>query len=197
MKLFKKPYSFIKSFWEYLGQSQDKNFRILHIVVGMAVILQIIDSNFMHVKFGLNAWAYLHMFCGLSLCALSVLLVIMALDKRGLRYYFPYLYNDYSAIKLDLSELRKLKLPNSRSGSLAAIVQGLGLLALTIAWVSGFFWFTAWNWQSPYMHDLEEIHKTLVDPVEIYIYAHAFMGILHYVLQRYFPQFISEIKAEG
>lgn len=194
MNLCNRTYSFIKLFWEYLGQSQDKNYRILHIVVGLAVLFQIINSNFVHTKYGLNAWAYTHMLCGLGLAVLSVLLLIMSLDKRGLRYYFPYLYGDFSALREDMLELRKFKLPNARSGSLAAIVQGLGLLALTLAWVTGFFWFTAWNYQSAYIDSVKAVHKTLVDPVEIYIYAHALMGILHYILQRYFPSRISDVK---
>ncbi|WP_234384166.1 hypothetical protein [Francisella noatunensis] len=57
---------------------------------------------------------------------------------------------------------------------------------MTLAWVTGFFWFTAWNYQSAYIDSLKSIHKTLVNPVEIYIYTHALMGILHYILQRYF-----------
>ncbi|AHB98315.1 cytochrome b/b6 domain-containing protein [Francisella orientalis] len=194
MNLCNKTYSFIKSFWEYLGQSQDKNYRILHIVVGIAVLFQIINSNFVHTKYGLNAWAYIHMLSGLGLAVLSVLLLIMSLDKRGLRYYFPYLYGDFSVLREDILELRKFKLPNARSGSIAAIVRGLGLLALTLAWVTGFFWFTAWNYQSSYIDSLKSMHKTLVDPVEIYIYAHALMGILHYILQRYFPSSISDVK---
>ncbi|XSZ47540.1 hypothetical protein ACP8HZ_03185 [Francisella noatunensis] len=52
----------------------------------------------MHTKYGLNAWAYIHMLSGLGLAVLSVLLLIMSLDKRGLRYYFPYLYGDFSVL---------------------------------------------------------------------------------------------------
>ncbi|MFV9924834.1 MAG: hypothetical protein AB8U93_03965 [Francisella endosymbiont of Hyalomma scupense] len=70
--------------------------------------------------------------------------------KKGIRYYYPYLFNDYSSLKSDLSELVKLRLPNARSGSIVVIVQGFSLLALSIAWISENIWFIAWNFQLDY-----------------------------------------------
>lgn len=61
-----------------------------------------------------------------------------------------YLFNDYSSLKSDLSELVKLRLPNARSESIVVIVQGFGLLALSIAWISESIWFIAWNFQLDY-----------------------------------------------
>ncbi|AIT10237.1 hypothetical protein LO80_09810 [Candidatus Francisella endociliophora] len=194
MNPFKKIYSFIESFWNYLEESQDKNFRLIHISVAILVIVQILDSDYVHTKYGLTWGAYLHICVGCAIAVLSIFMIIAAFEKRGLRYYYPYLFNNYSAIKSDLVEILKFKWPNARSGSIAAVVQGLGLLALVIAWASGFFWFTSWNFESKYSHDIKELHESLVTLIEIYIYAHGLMGLLHFVVQRYFPRFISDIK---
>lgn len=194
MKFFKKVYLFIESFWQYLGQSQDKNFRLLHIGIAILIIIQILDSDFVEVGYGLNWGAYIHISGGILIAVLSVFLIFAAFEKRGVRYYYPYLFNNFSVIKSDLSEILKFRLPNARSGSIAAVVQGLGLLALVIAWLSGCFWFVAWNFKSSYSNSIKEWHTSLVGLIEIYIYAHGLMGILHYIADRYFPKFISDIK---
>jgi cytochrome b561 len=194
MKFFKRIYLFIESFWQYLGQSQDKKFRLLHIGIAILIIIQILDSDFVEIGYGLNWGAYIHISGGILIAVLSVFLIFAAFEKRGIRYYYPYLFNNFSVIKSDLLEILKFRLPNARSGSIAAVVQGLGLLALVIAWFSGCSWFVAWNFKSSYSNNIKEWHTFLVGLIEIYIYAHGLMGILHYIADRYFPKFISDIK---
>lgn len=180
----------MESFWNYLGQSQDKNFRLIHISVAVLIIVQILDSDYVHTKYGFNWGAYLHICVGCAIAVLSIFMIIAAFEKRGLRYYYPYLFNDYSAIKSDLVEIFRLKLPNARSGSIAAVVQGLGLLALVIAWASGFFWFVSWNFDSSYAHEIKELHESLVTLIEVYIYAHGLMGVVHFIVKKYFPKLL-------
>ncbi|ACD31073.1 cytochrome b/b6 domain-containing protein [Francisella tularensis] len=193
MRFFKKLYFFLESFWKYLGKSQDKNFRLIHISLAILVIVQILDSDYVHTRYGLSVGAYLHICVGMTIAILSIIMIIAALEKRGLRYYYPYLFNDYTALKSDLSELTRLRLPNPRSGSIAAIVQGFGLLALSIAWISGSMWFIAWNFQFDYTQNLKDLHKTLVGLIEFYICVRGIMGIVHYFVQRYFRRFISNV----
>ncbi|GAB4221889.1 MAG: cytochrome b/b6 domain-containing protein [Francisella sp.] len=192
--ILKKIYRFFSSFWQYLGKVQGKSFRLIHISVALLVIIQILDSDYVHTRYGLNFGAYLHICGGMLIAVLSILLIFSALEKRGLRYYYPYLFNDYSNLKSDLLELVNLKLPNPKSGSIAAIVQGFGLVVICIAWISGSIWFIAWNFQFDFAHSLKELHKSLVGLIEFYLYVHGFMGIVHYIVKKYFPRFISDIK---
>ena len=161
----------------------------MHITIAILVIIQIVDSNFVHTRYGLSWGAYVHMCSGVLIAVLSIFLLFVAFEKRGIRYYYPYLFNDYSSLKSDLSELVKLRLPNARSGSIVLIVQDFGLLALSIAWISGSIWFIVWNFQLDYALNLKDLHKTLVGLIELYIYVHGIMGVVHYIVYRYLRSF--------
>ncbi|MDE4988490.1 cytochrome b/b6 domain-containing protein, partial [Francisella tularensis subsp. holarctica] len=52
-------YFLLESFWKYLGKSQDKNFRLIHISLAILVFVQILDSDYVHNRYGLSVGAYL------------------------------------------------------------------------------------------------------------------------------------------
>ncbi|WP_440683898.1 cytochrome b/b6 domain-containing protein [Cysteiniphilum halobium] len=194
MKHANKSVDIIKGFWEYLGESQNNFFRFVHLSIAFLIIMQIIDSNFMRVRYSswiLNVGFYIHIAIGCTIATLSLFLFFFAFKKRGIKYFYPYLFNNFNPLKEDLKDLMKLKLPNARSGSLAAIVQGLGLGALLLVLLSGMMWLISWYIRLSISHDLQELHKTLTGLIELYIYAHGALGIIHYLIKKYFPAYIS------
>ena len=191
----KTLYNFIsdllKNFWSYLGDSQGKFLRILHALIAMLIILQIIDSNFTEVNYhnitlGIGTW--FHIIVGFSIAVLFVIFLGYEYIKRGIKYFYPYLFGDFRQLKLDICTLLKLKLPNAKPGGLAAIVQGLGLLALLLVLASGISWFIAWNKHSILTHSLQSLHESFTTLIEIYIIAHGAVGVLHFLLKQYLPQ---------
>lgn len=171
----------------YLRERQSPQIRILHISVLLLVLTQIVVSNFMGFdKTGaisndrLEFYAtWTHIITGLLILPLVLSFVVVELKNHGLRYFFPYLFGDLSQLQNDIGRLLKLKLPEPGAGGLAAIVQGLGLGALSLVVLSGAIWFLSWIYGAPWAHDLKEIHEFLTGLVEAYIIGHGCMGILH------------------
>lgn len=180
------------SIWQYLSINQTRSIRIVHLLVLILVITQIIISSGMKVNSAgiipadgyTFYFTWMHIFIGISLLLLSTILIVICLTKRGLRHFYPYLWNDFSQIKQDMKELAARHLPDSSPRGIAASVQGLGLGALLLAVISGSSWFILWSQGSALAHDVENIHKMLVGLIEIYVVAHGAMGILHYLLWR-------------
>ncbi|EJD6083006.1 cytochrome b/b6 domain-containing protein, partial [Providencia rettgeri] len=89
---------------------------------------------------------------------------------------------DFKQIKEDINSLLAKKLPDSSPKGLAATVQGLGLGALSIVILSGIAWFILWLQQSPFALEARSIHKSLTILIEIYIYGHGGLGIIHFII---------------
>jgi cytochrome b561 len=175
---------------EYLHERQPPAVRFLHVTILCLVLSQILVSNFM--GFGDNgavresALAYsgtwIHMGTGLALLPIAFLFILIELKRRGTRYFFPYLYGDFFQLKRDLQQLQQFKLPEPEAYGLAAIVQGLGLGALTLVLLSGFAWFLAWRYAAPWAGNLKEVHEVFTGLVEAYVFGHGGMGLLHVFL---------------
>ncbi|MDE4986514.1 cytochrome b/b6 domain-containing protein, partial [Francisella tularensis subsp. holarctica] len=78
--------------------SQYNNFRIIHKSLTILVIVKIIYSDYVHTLYGLSVGAYLNICVGMTIAILSFFMIIAALEKRSLRYFYPYLFNDYTAL---------------------------------------------------------------------------------------------------
>jgi len=183
-----------KEFWSYLGETQTKWTRVLHIAIAALIIFQIIDSNFMVVAYSpqmvLNIGTWIHIISGITITVVSVLFIFIVLKLRGLRHFYPYLYGDLTQLKLDLKILCSFKLPEASSKGLATIVQGLGLGALVLVLCSGLLWFASWSFQWGIAHEVQDWHKTLTGLIEFYIVGHGCLGVLHFLLRKYFPRFL-------
>lgn len=107
---------------------------------------------------------------------------MLCFNQRGFRYFYPYLWGDFKQIKEDINSLLAKKLPDSSPKGLAATVQGLGLGALSIVILSGIAWFILWLQQSPLALEARSIHKSLTILIEIYIYGHGGLGIIHFII---------------
>ncbi|MGV0087525.1 cytochrome b/b6 domain-containing protein (plasmid) [Rahnella aceris] len=167
-------------------------FRALHIIIALLILSQIINSNFIEEESlggsGIEkVMTWVHVVSGFSLIFFGLVLLAWMLTQRGFRWYYAWLIMDFRGVAKDLSTLRKFRLPDAAQGSIAASIQGLGVVALLLVACSGGLWFVANSWLNAseemanyYLH----LHKFLTTFIEIYFYAHGAMGILHMLLAR-------------
>jgi hypothetical protein len=180
----------LKAIWTYLGQSQPAYIRILHLIVLLLVTSQLISSNAVdldHVRiedhfvsFDAGTWA--HIIPGLFLVLIATVFALSEFFRHGLKYFFPYVWGDLSQLKTDINSLIRGELPDTAPGGLPAIVQGLGLGALTLTLLSGLSWFFLIEFGSGLAHTAIEAHEVLANVVIVYVIGHGGMGVLHMIL---------------
>jgi len=172
---------------EYLRERQPPVVRFFHITILCLVLSQIIVSNFMGFTgngeiskktveyFG----TWIHIGTGLSLLPITFIFIYIELKRHGITYFFPYCYGNFSQLKEDIQQLKQFKLPDPSAYGIAAIVQGLGLGALTLVVLSGLTWFLSWIYMAPWSDSIKEFHELLTGLIEAYIVGHGGMGMLH------------------
>jgi len=187
-----------KEFWSYLGETQSNGIRAIHALLACLIIYQIIDSNFMVVEYlphrflGWGTW--IHIISGITITIIALTFITVVLKKRGFKHFFPYMYGEFTQLKKDFKVLLSFKLPEAQTYGLATIVQGLGLGALILVFCSGLFWFVCWLLQLSIAEDVQEIHAFLTGFIEAYIIGHGALGIVHFLVRKYLPQFIFHPK---
>ena len=172
---------------EYLRERQPPVVRFLHITILCLVLSQIIVSNFMGFtdngevsKKTIEYYGtWVHMGTGLSLLPIAFVFIYIELKRHGIKYFFPYLYGSFSQLRNDLRQLKQFELPEPSAYGIAAIVQGLGLGALTLVVLSGSTWFLSWIYMAPWAHSIKELHESLTGLIEAYVLGHGGMGMLH------------------
>jgi len=177
----------IHMIYGYLRERQPPAVRFLHITILCLVLSQIIVSNFMGFtdngeiskKTVEYYGTWIHIATGLSLLPLTFVFVYIELKRHGIKYFFPYFYGDFSQLKKDIKQLKQFKLPEPSAYGIAAIVQGLGLGALTLVILSGFTWFLSWIYMAPWADSIKEFHELLTGLIEAYVLGHGGMGMLH------------------
>ena len=182
----------IRAFWQYLGEHHTSKIRAVHILVLALVITQIVISNFMHVPKEANIpmhegnafFSWMHIGFGLLLLCLTATLATLCFSSRGLKYYYPYLWGNFTQLREDLHSLRNRQLPGAQAYGLAACVQGLGLGAMVLVVLSGATWLLLWFNGQSLAPDMRSLHQALTGLVEVYICGHGGMGLLHFWLQR-------------
>ena len=180
----------LKQYLKQLEYTQPKAIRYMHVVILCLVLLEILLSNIMKVdKSGhlssdlvqfIGTWA--HITIGLSLVCLGPIFIFIVLKIRGVEHFYPYLFRNVGQIKQDIKQLLKLQLPEGKPYGIAACVQGLGLGALCLVFLSGFTWFICWQSGWPIMEQVEGIHKTLTGLLETYVVGHGSFAIIHILL---------------
>ena len=172
---------------EYLRERQPPVVRFFHITILCLVLSQIIVSNFMGFTgngeiskktveyFG----TWIHIGTGLSLLPITFIFIYIELKRHGITYFFPYFYGNFSQLKEDIQQLKQFKLPDPSAYGIAAIVQGLGLGALTLVVLSGLTWFLSWIYMAPWSDSIKEFHELLTGLIEAYDVRHGGMGRLH------------------
>jgi len=175
---------------KYFAEKFTPFFRILHYAILFLVLTQIVVSNFIKVSddgvISHNIVEYygtwIHISTGLFLVLLATIFIIAELNKRGFKYFYPYLSGDFSQLKLDIEKLKSLEMPDVSAKGLVAIVQGLGLGALLLVVSSGSAWFLLWSYDSSLANDAKEIHELFTGLIEAYVIGHGGIGLLHIFL---------------
>ena len=184
----------IHNAFKYLRERQPPVIRVLHITILCSVLSQIIVSNFMGFtdngevsKKTIEYYGtWVHISTGLSLLPIAFLFIYVELKRHGIKYFFPYFYGygNFFQLKEDLKQLKQFELPEPSAYGIAAIVQGLGLGALTLVVLSGLTWFISWIFVAPWADNIKELHKILTGLIEAYVVGHGGMGLLHLFFQR-------------
>ncbi|MET3068865.1 cytochrome b/b6 domain-containing protein [Atlantibacter hermannii] len=165
-------------------------FRLLHIIVAVLVLLQIVNANFIESELdgesGLTiAITWFHFISGFALLTLGIVMLIWMLTQRGFRYYFAWLTLDFSGIAEDFKVVKSFRLPEAHAGGVAALIQGLGVLALLGVAACGGLWFvlnTASGTPVALTRDVLHLHKFLTVFIETYFWGHGAMGLFHIFL---------------
>lgn len=176
--------------WQYFGQTQPVFIRVLHLIVILMCISQLITSNLVNlrgsriidgsVSFTFGTWT--HILPGLLLVGVTALFIAAELSRRGLKYFFAYLWGDLAQVKADLKTLAGRKLPDASPGGLPAIVQGLGLGAMGLTLLFGLLWFVLVLAGSGFSHAAIEMHEAVTGLVVVYLIGHGAMGVMHILL---------------
>ena len=165
-------------------------FRVLHIIVAVLVLLQIVNSNLTESEAlsgfsltGIITW--FHVISGLALIVLGIIMLGWMLKQRGFRYYFAWLALDFKGVIEDVKVLFSFRLPETHAGGIAALIQGLGVLALLGVALCGGLWFALNSFYGPSSALAESVlhfHKFLTVFIETYFWAHGAMGLIHIFL---------------
>ncbi|UJF17017.1 cytochrome b/b6 domain-containing protein [Vibrio sp. SS-MA-C1-2] len=163
--------------------SLPNNEKILHGFTLAWVLFQILSSGLMHVSHhgrwdNISTLDLIHIYSGILLLPLSLIFMTIVIKRRKFNDLFPWVFKDFHQLRLDLMLLKQRKLPPAHPKGLAAIVEGLGILALLMALLTGLLWFITIKAGSD-ASLLLSIHKSSVGLIETYFYAHGFMGLLH------------------
>lgn len=165
-------------------------FRVLHIIVAVLVLLQIVNSNLTD-RGALNNFSltgivtWFHVISGLALIVLGIIMLGWMLKQRGFRYYVAWLALDFKGVIEDVKLLFSFRLPEAHAGGIAAIIQGLGVLALLGVALCGGLWFvlnTLYGPSSALAESVLHFHKFLTVFIETYFWAHGAMGLIHIFL---------------
>lgn len=148
------------------------------------VIWQLATSLGMHIHGSTLAFQFttidkLHIYGGVSLFIPAVIFFVITIHRRHVSDLYPWLKGNFNQLKEDVQTLASLKLPEAFPGGLAATIEGLGLLALLLAVITGLLWFITITFISPTAPSLLEVHKTSVGAIEWYFYGHGSFALLH------------------
>jgi len=172
---------------KFLQERQTRPVRILHVAIIALISSQLIVSNFMAfsdtgdissntIEF-YGTW--LHIITGLILIPVAITFLFVELRRHSLKYFFPYLYGEFTQLSSDIKHLFKLKLPEESDYGITGSIQGLGLGALLLVLLTGLLWFITWNANLSWSDDIEDLHKLLTGLVQAYMIGHGVMGVLH------------------
>jgi len=176
---------------EYLRERQPPVVRYLHLTILCLVLSQIIVSNFMgftennEVRKNIITFygTWIHIGTGLFLLPIAFAFISIELNRHGFKYFFPYFYGDFSQLKKDFQQLIRFQLPEPAAYGIAAVVQGLGLGAVSLVLLSGFSWFLSWVFMAPWSDSIRALHQLLTGLIEAYVVGHGGMGLLHLFLR--------------
>ncbi|MFT6676024.1 MAG: cytochrome b561 [Sulfitobacter sp.] len=166
--------------------------RMLHGGLAIAIIMQLVSSQFMNPDKGGNTTFEVHEYAGLT--AFAVVLgfwVFSLVRKRGtpIAELLPWASSErrpaiWSDVRTHMTALRRFKLPaHDGSSPLASAIHGLGLLLMTAMAASGTLYYFV-NSGDPNAGGLVGaamfVHKNLANLVWAYLIGHAGFAVLNH-----------------
>lgn len=159
----------------------------LHFTTLSWVLFQLVSAAGMHVSkdatvYHLTLIDHIHMYSGVGLLLFSMVFFVTVINRRPLTDMYPWLSGNFKVIKVDLRILKTGRLPSPKPSGLAATIEGLGLLALILATITGALWTIAMLSENASSPDFLAIHKTAVTAIEAYIWGHGIFALLHLIV---------------
>ncbi len=118
--------------------------RTLHLALAGLVLWLVASSPWLELYRRLApeaGWiAHAHVWLGLAALALSLLYLASCLRGGRWRLYFSWAGGDLAALRADLAALARGRLPGAEGGGLLALIEGLLLLAVVLAGLTGVLW---------------------------------------------------------
>ncbi len=165
--------------------------RVLHLVLLVAVVHQLLNSEFMSQPEPGDAPSVLyemHEYIGLASFGVVLAFWVWTLVRRGetrLDTLFPWLFpmrmrEIFSEITGAAGVLHGMELFERVSGILAGAVHGLGLLVVTGMAVTGaVYYFTL---GMPLAHEALDLHKLMANLTWAYLIGHGAVAVLRHLL---------------
>ena len=161
---------------------------VLHFCIALFTTINMLTGIFLPSTF----WVFPHGISG-SLLALTILIhwiwSFCYKNKAMLKHQFPYSKELRKTIWEDLRNLLKFKIPpRGRSAGLPGMVEGLGILAITLMALTGPYLFGNFlihkNELSPSLNWLLDIHGFVANLVWVYWCGHVGMALLTFYIER-------------
>lgn len=174
--------------WKFLGFFQPPFIRILHAVIASCIIINLaigftlasIDDK---TTLFFKSIGWIHISFGIIITLLTIIFIPACFyHRRGIKYFFPYLWGDTSQLIKDIKASLAFKLIPPTSEGLAAVIQGLGLGALLLTVLTGITWLVCWQKGLSYASFFKGSHQIFAILLGIYLLGHGTMAVIHFIV---------------
>ncbi len=160
--------------WKFLGFFQTPIIRIFHAIAFIVVMAQLVKW-FREPFF--DAW---HIELGLFIMPFVCIFLYISFKRRGVRYFFPYLWGDTEQLRKDIQKIAQGAIPAPRPGGLPGVIQGFGFLCFFLTTFLGFLWYMLWESHTALSVDFLHWHRYMAVPLTIYVFGHGAMALCHF-----------------
>ncbi len=162
--------------WKFFGFFQTPFLRIWHILAILVVTAQLVKV--FRTPF-VDSW---HIELGLALVPYICIFLFVSFKRRGLRYFFPYLWGDTTQVRKDMQSLAQGHIPAPRPGGLPGVIQGLGFIFFFLTVALGFIWYLLWESHTRFSVNFLDFHRYTAYALAIYAVGHGYMALRHFML---------------
>ncbi len=165
-----------KLLWKFFGFFQTPFLRVMHvgaIILVVAQCLKILRTPFV------DSW---HMELGFFLVPFVLIFVGVSLQRRGVQYFFPYIFGNIEQLRKDWHMLLKGGIPAPRPGGLPGVIQGFGHICFFLSTMLGLIWYLLWEKHTLLSVDFLDYHRYFAYALMVYVLGHGWMALRHFVL---------------
>ncbi len=174
MKLVSSFFTQMALLWKFLGFFQTPFLRVWHALAFLLVMLQLIKIA--RTPF-VDSW---HIELGLCLVPFVLIFVGVSLQRRGWRYFFPYISGNTEQLRKDWHTVLKGGIPAPRPGGLPGVIQGLGHICFFFSTILGLIWYLLWEKHTAFSVDFLHYHRYFAYVLMIYVLGHGCMALRHF-----------------